>query len=33
MSIEKLYLIIFATVLLQMLIINPILKKLLKIDE
>jgi hypothetical protein len=33
MSIEEIYLIIFVAALLQMLIINPILKKLLKIDE
>lgn len=29
----EIYLIIFVTVLLQMIIINPILKKLLKINE
>jgi len=30
---KEIYLIIFVTVLLQMLIINPILRKLLKIKE
>jgi hypothetical protein len=30
---KEIYLIIFVTVLFQMIIINPILKKLLKIDE
>jgi hypothetical protein len=33
MKIEEIYLIIFGAVLLQISIINPILKKLLKINE